>query len=479
MYEYKFFSKPIFFVLLPIFFVLHGSLENLFLINSGDILLLILFYLVIEACLFFIFIKIYKNAFKSALAVFVSFFIYFFFGAVHDIIKSLVHNFLSSYSFLLILLILSYLFLLFHLKQIRLNRKLAVYLNFLFVLLIFTDIVLITLNVIRYDRKEFSIAATSSIFKPNIYLIVVDGYAGENQLKSTFNFQNDLFLNGLRALNFSVIKNANSNYSATPFSIASLLSMSYHNDLNNFKYTDKNLNYCYKKISRSDVVSGLKSVGYQFFNYSIFDIQGEKSLINKTFLKSGTELITSQTLWNRVKRDLYENFIFSYMRNSYLYEHLIMQDYYNNELVYNRTIDLSFKYSTSPKFVYTHLLMPHFPYYFNSNGKLNSIDQLGPETINNKVLYLEYLQYANGKILALLNKLISGDKNALILLLSDHGFRYANDGNLIYSNLLAIYDKNHYISKIETLNSNVNVFRLVFNSLFQSKLKLLPDKNFK
>jgi hypothetical protein len=478
-YESRLFSKPIFFVLLPVFFVLHGFSENLFLINFKDMLLLMLFYIAVEACLFFIFVRIYKNSYKSALAVFLTFGIYFFFGAFHDLIKSLLNNFLSSYTFLLILLTLLYLFCLIYLKHRGFIERLAVYLNFLFLLLIFTDIGIIIFKVNNYDNIEFSISKTSTINKPNIYLIVVDEYAGQDQLKSTFNYENHLFLNGLSALNFSVINNSRSNYNATPFSIASLMSMSFHNELSNFIYTDENLKYCYTKISRSNVVSGLKSVGYQFFNYSIFDIEGEKSVISKTFLKSGTQLITSQTLWNRVKRDLYENFVFRYMRKTSLYKKLIMQDYYSNELLYDRTTAQAIKLSGIPKFVYTHLLMPHFPYYFNSDGKLNSIEKLGPENLNNKTLYLGYLQYANNKILDLLNKLISGDKNAIILLLSDHGYRYANDGNMIYSNLLAIYDKQHYIRDIESLHSNVNVFRLLFNSLFKTNLKLLPDKKFK
>lgn len=479
IYESKFFSIPIFFVLLPVFFVLHGFSENLLLINFNDMLLLMLFYIALEACLFLVYLRIYKNSFKSALAVFLSFSIYFFFGAFHDLVKSFVNNFLSSYTFLLILFTLSFLFSLIYLKHREFSKKLAVYLNFLFILLIFTDIGIIIFKVINYDGKEFSISTSSTIQKPNIYLIVVDEYAGEDQLKSTFHCENHLFFNGLSALNFSVIKYSKSNYSSTPFSIASLMSMSFHNELSNFEYTDENLKYCFTKISKSNVVSGLKSAGYQFFNYSIFDIEGENSLISKTFLKSGTQLITSQTLWNRVKRDLYENFVFRYMRKTSLYKHLIMQDYYSNELLYDRTTAQAIKHSGIPKFVYTHLLMPHFPYYFNSDGKLNSIEKLGPENLKNKTLYLEYLQYANTKILDLLNKLISEDKNAIVVLLSDHGYRYANDGNMIYSNLLAIYDKQHYILDIESLHSNVNVFRLLFNSLFKTNLKLLPDKNFK
>jgi hypothetical protein len=95
---------------------------------------------------------------------------------------------------LLILFTLSFLFSLIYLKHREFSKKLAVYLNFLFILLIFTDIGIIIFKVINYDGKEFSISTSSTIQKPNIYLIVVDEYAGEDQLKSTFHCENHLFL---------------------------------------------------------------------------------------------------------------------------------------------------------------------------------------------------------------------------------------------------------------------------------------------
>jgi hypothetical protein len=380
---------------------------------------------------------------------------------------------------LLVFLLLAYLFSLLGLKRRAFGKKPAVYLNVLFIFLIFMDLMLIIYQVEKNKSKQFAIVETTPLAKPNVYLLVLDGYAGTKQLQYTFHFHNDVFLDSLSALGFSVMKNSTSNYSSTPFSIASLLSMSFHKELKNFEYTDENLNYCYKKITQSNVVSGFTSLGYQFINYSIFDIKGETSLINKTFLKSGTDLITAQTLWSRIKRDLYDNFIIKHMRGSSLYKDFMMKDYYNNELLYDRTLRQTVVSYSKPKFVYTHLLMPHFPYYFNANGDLNGMDKISPENMDNEHLYLEYLQYANGKILTLLNKIIREDKNSIILLLSDHGYRYAGDGNLIFSNLSAIYDNQLRIKDYAASVTNVKVFRVLFNNLFQTQLQLLPNKSFK
>jgi hypothetical protein len=458
--------------------VLHGVVENLFIINMADAFLLLTLYggLVV---LFFLFFRLfYKDNSKAAFATFISFVIYFFFGAIHDFIKPVVPAFFSKYSFLLSFLLLGYLLLLYWLRNRRPGNRFFVYLNVLFFTLIIFDLIRIIQKMDDEKSRDLVLKSKTGMSKPNVYLLMLDEYAGPEQLQRSFNFSNQSFLDSLSALGFALNKHAASNYSSTPFSVASLLSMSFHDELKNFDYTDANLNYCYKKISQSYVVSGLRSLGYRFFNYSIFDFEGESKLISGSFLKSGTELITTQTLWSRVKKDLYYNFILRNMRESSLYKNYMLKDFHNNELLYRKTVQQASQSSSQPKFVYTHLLMPHFPYYFNAKGVVNSWEQISPESMSNEKLYLGYLQYVNEKILSLLNVIISSDKDAVILLLSDHGYRYANDGDLVFSNLMAVYNSKK--KEHSTLaDSNVNVFRVLFNDLFETQFPLLPDKHFR
>lgn len=414
---------------------------------------------------------------KAAFATFGTFAFYFFFGAFHDSLKHIAPAF-SKYSIILPFILISYILLLWYLKIVKQSKRLAVYLNILFIILIAFDLFGIIPKLVNTKSKHFTINEAQGLQKPNVYLLVLDGYAGFQQLQSTFKFTNESFLSSLSTLGFTVAKSATSNYAATPFSMASLLSMSYHDDLKNLQYTDENLKYCYKKILQSEVVSGFRSIGYHIVNNSIFDIKDKEAIISKTFLKSGTELITAQTLLSRVRKDLYYNFIIQYLRKSSLYKRFIMEDFRNNELLYEKTFKQSEVFTTQPLFIYTHLLMPHFPYYFNAKGELNDEESLGPENLRNKNLYLAYLQFVNGKVLNLLKQIIQNDKKAVILLLSDHGYRYANDGKLMFSNLSAIYDSESRIRNYTTSISNVNVFRVLFNDLFKTNIPLLPSKNF-
>jgi hypothetical protein len=275
-----------------------------------------------------------------------------------------------------------------------------------------------------------------------------------------------------------VAKNSRSNYLETPFSMASLLSMSYLK-VENFDYTDKNLNYCYAKISQSKVVSGFSGLGYEFINYSIFDFKHAPSLIKKTFLKSGTALITSQTLLDRIKKDLYYNFLMNHLQKTSLYRNFMLADLNNNDLLYEKTIEQSARKSARPRFVYTHLLMPHFPYYYNSQGHLNKMNDLRPQNLTNDSLYLEYLKYVNGKALNLMKDIVHSNKDAIVVLVSDHGYRYTKNAAIGFSNLSAIYDRKKRISRYHQSISNVNIFPVLFNDLFQANLPFLEDKHFR
>ena len=74
-------SKPIYPLILPLFFVFHGYTENFDLIPVGDILTLFLFYLLISAVLLVVTRLVYRNWNKAALISFILMAFYFFFGA--------------------------------------------------------------------------------------------------------------------------------------------------------------------------------------------------------------------------------------------------------------------------------------------------------------------------------------------------------------------------------------------------------------
>src|SRR5690606_713723 len=63
--------------------------------------------------------------------------------------------------------------------------------------------------------------------RPDIYLLVLDGYPRTDVLFELFGYDNQPFLDELRSAGFDVGLNATSSYSITHFSLASVLNMNY------------------------------------------------------------------------------------------------------------------------------------------------------------------------------------------------------------------------------------------------------------
>src|SRR5258708_39639334 len=91
---------PLFLFLLPVFFVVHGFLENYGYINIPECLLLTLTYCGAAAFLYFLFSLFYKNYIKSALIATYLVAFYLLFGAIHDFLRQ-VSLFLYKYSVVL------------------------------------------------------------------------------------------------------------------------------------------------------------------------------------------------------------------------------------------------------------------------------------------------------------------------------------------------------------------------------------------
>src|SRR5262245_22271343 len=114
-----FFRKyPLFLYLLPVFFVLHGSVENFNFVPLRDAALLTAVYLVFSTIFLLLFRLIYKDWIKAALVAFLLMAFHFFFGSIQDALRRLVPgSFLSRYVFLLPLFLVLFVLLIIYLKK--------------------------------------------------------------------------------------------------------------------------------------------------------------------------------------------------------------------------------------------------------------------------------------------------------------------------------------------------------------------------
>jgi hypothetical protein len=472
-------ATPLFLFLLPVFFVLHGFIGNYNSIPVIDALLLTGLYILSALVIAGICWLFSRDLIKAGLIAFLIMAYQFFFGSIQD----LVTNYFPGSLILRYRFILPASLLVFFLVIIWLKRRkkpllnLAFYLNMVLLVIILADIGWLITKMAGFGKnktpaEEFSICDTCR--KPDIFFIITDQYSGETALKKIFNFDNTQFENKLQLRGFHIAKKSSSNYNLTPFSIASTLNMDYLT-LKNGHQNYEGIIYSYEMIRNSRVLKFLMADNYRFYNCSIFDFEGQPAHKYAAFLHYGTNLITSQTFTTRLLKDFHSDILKGKFgtkaQKGIAYEYL-----HFNDNILNLTRNIAAQQIPAPKFVYTHLMMPHYPYYFDSKGNplpLEKLSGIRKVTAND---YIEYLKYTNGKLLELVDDILAtSPAPPVIILLGDHGFQIKTDHTYDFMNLNAVYFPDRNYSGFYDSITNVNQFRVVLNTFSGQHFPLLKD----
>ena len=476
-------TKPIFLFLLSPFFVLHGFSENYDFISVKDALLLTAVYIGFSIIFSLLCWLLYRDLIKASLVAFFIMAFDFFFGSAHDFLKKIFPgSFITRYTFILPAAVVLFIVLLILLKKRRKPlSRLSYYLNILFIILLLTDSFLLTGKIINREKASYAIPGgfvhCNNCPKPDIYFILADEYAGNKELKDLFQFDDSVFLDQLGQLNLHTIPGSYSNYNYTPFSVASMLNMDYL-DLEGKDRDKPDLTYCYESIRGNKLLQFLRSDGYDFYNYSVFDFEGQPARTRETFLPAKTRLITAQTFLSRFDKEIRFNLV-SRWRSK---KNLAILTYYNktnNENIYSLTWKLAEQKTSLPKFVYTHLMMPHYPYYFDRDWKERPFEKLLEGNQSDKEAYIEYLQYSNKKLIDLVEHILrSSASPPIIVLAGDHGFRHFKESvgaKYYFLNLVSLYLPSKNYSHFSDSLSGVNLFRAILNTEYGQQLPFLKD----
>ena len=124
-------------------------------------------------------------------------------------------------------------------------------------------------------------------------------------------------------------------------------------------------------------------------------------------------------------------------------------------------------------------MMPHYPYYFDRNGKEMPFEKLTDGNQVSQQAYIEYLQYANKKLLALIDRIQKASVNPpIIILMGDHGFRHFTkpvESKYYFLNLMSVYLPSKNYTAFHDSLSCVNFFRSFLNTEFSQHLPYLKD----
>lgn len=468
---------PYYILLLPLFYVLHAYQTHALPWSTAEYVSIVWRYLLPAVVLLLIAYALRRQWPPAGLMAFVLLAANFFLPLVQLRI---------SYKYFLPLcaaLVLTLLIVIWRNKQPL--GKITRYLNLLFMVLLVADIAQIVYReqsgkgkVVPLG-KDYFFPNTAAAPTPDIYFILLDEYAGPSSLRKDFGFDNSAMDSFLTSHGFFVAHDARSNYNFTSFSLASALNLRYLNIPEDGKVNASHYHQAEQLIRKNQVVKVLNKRGYEFINLSIFDI-GEQPVDPKpSFAPSAKEIIYRSTLIGKADYQIGWNF-----RNTNALRQLQHKDEENlfngiSERV-QKTKAISATTSGKPRFVYTHLLVPHPPFFMNhlQRRPAAETDSLGKRSIEG---YRGNVAYANELIRDMVQTIQRNTNgNSVIILTGDHGFRWREYENLPhhFSILHAVYWPGRDYSGWQQNASLVNLFRKVLSRIYGVKLQDMEGKEY-
>ena len=475
---------PFFLFLLVLFFCLHGSLDNYGFVEAGEVIWVGVMIGAGIALLFGFLAWITRPNYR--LAALISFFIglwYLFFGAIYDFIErtSFLHFFLRFSILIPLLLVLTIAWITWLKRKKMMQEKMTLYLNVLLLIYCLVDVTMLStraLKPVAQKKVQLNFDASRVKTKPNVYFMLFDEYPGYKSLKDSFHFANDSLYGYLHQQQFRMLP-VFSNYHFTLFSMSAILNMQYvEPGYVPMKVTQHDFQLRINEIRHAAVVDVFKQMGYEFKNLSVFDVDEQHAVADQnSFLPVHSVLLTDKILHNRLIRStgwLMKKF--PLWKRKYLFQH---DD--NNLYAEKKLVQLAAEKKQSPVFCYAHFMMPHAPFYRDSAGNYNPEELIADELQWTREAYLSYLKYANSVIRSMVSQMIASDPGAIIVVMSDHGYRtYKNKDpfepfnyNIICA---ARFPDQNYVDFREKWSS-VNFFRYLFNCEFNQQLPYLADSS--
>ena len=346
------------------------------------------------------------------------------------------------------------------------------------------------LEVLFPNEIELSMDVTDKV-QPDIYIIIVDGYARQDVLADIYKFDNSKFLDYLEAHGFYIADQSYSNYVQTTKAVASLLNLDYFSNYPPEDILDNFFNYLKIPLQENKAMTILKNQDYQVITFetglSFTEIQGKDLYLTPHIIINDIEeLMLSYT---PIAVELTP--ILSAIN-------LPTQSYNNhrNRILYTFEQLQGIPSMPGSKFVFAHIVSPHPPFVFDRDG--NPINPDRPYSISDgdnfkgdqdeyRRGYVGQVGFINYKLEETIDAILQGsDSPPVIILMADHGpgsmFSWDSEEQRCLwertSILNAFFLPEEAKASLYNSISPVNSLRLVFNIYFGTNLDILEDKTF-
>lgn len=339
---------------------------------------------------------------------------------------------------------------------------------------------------------------STNVITRDVYYILLDGYYRSDLLMNDLNFDNQVFVDALKTRGFIIPRCGQSNYTDTAYSMAATLNMDYLDSLGfSYEYlsTHDHEKVLTPVITESQVRQKFRSLGYKFITfkspYTFIDMPdadmyldvekavdpGEKiESLNFQQLFIHTTLARTAAEWLEENPEKSKNVPPLLVRlvspgslnpESSTFAGRNYKQYRQNLFQLDSLETIS--EMPGDKFVYAHLLVTHQPFTFKTNGELRLNDK------DSYKAYEDQITYVNKRLLGIVDSILkNSDTPPVIILQSDHSF---SDGAKRALNFQAYYLPGSQQISIPDSFSNVNTFRLIFDTYFNEEMPLLLDRS--
>lgn len=430
-----------------------------------------------------------KKPYQSALAAFLCMLLFLTYGNVYNLLTKADFFPVRNFNLMPLVIILgAYLGWFVSKLSKELSKKLWTVLTALAGLLVLFNIVsIIPVEIQKHSQKaqttitQAPSTVTETVGTPDIYWLIFDEFSGFDVMRDYFQYPEiDDFVQDLENMGFVVVENSHASSYLTLHQIATRLNYEQlPSDLKEVEY--------YKYISDNKAMSELKSRGY---TTAVLDEARSATFgfQDKTPIKSDIQLDDYVNTTDTTSSIVFNSFGLLVARQTMLAPLTVYYSLDNEGIIRHRdTIyfvadDLAMVDIPSPKFVYSHVLLPHMPFMFTETGTY-----LESPAYHDWDYYLGQYKFTLKIILRTLRSILDEadpQNPPIIILQSDHGARNLGNNSSGQGGLddflneykrsimYAVYAPACPDMPLVDGIDPINTFPLVFNCLFEMDIPL-------
>ena len=339
-----------------------------------------------------------------------------------------------------------------------------------------------------FEPHKFLISENEKL--PDVYYLILDEYARNDALLEYHEFDNTEFTEFLQDKGFHVAKNSFANYPMSVQSIPATMNLQYINfladeigsEVRNYKPLNEK---DYGLYANNQVIKNFKEMGYKIVTFNTFALHlHENSLADLTVCHRNIHFLDNRLVDTLARTTMFGYFVERWSEGEMRQVTVCALDEFSG---------VSEQFD-EPVFAWVHVMMPHPPWIFGPNGEhvtpgkpllITDNPEFRDSGWEPKRQYIQQVQFANKKIVQVVENILEKNSNTIIIIHGDHGTAWdvnwfeptKEDVYQRLRNFDAIYfpdkEKRDLLLDNRTL---VNTFRTIFNAYYDSNYELLENK---